>query len=73
MRALVVRQIWPLIVAVFANDFVTLLLFPGLISEVQYCTIGDWMPVVLITLFNTMDLVAKVRSRAAMVYDVLTS
>lgn len=46
-------------VAISTCYFVTLLLFPGLISEVQYCEIGDWMPIILITTFNFTDFVAK--------------
>ena len=55
----VVKQIWKLMVAIFANYFVTLLVFPGLVSEVQYCPIGDWMPIILIAVFNATDFVAK--------------
>ena len=55
----VVKQIWRLTIAIFANYFVTLLVFPGLVSEVQYCRIGDWTPIVLIAVFNVTDFVAK--------------
>jgi hypothetical protein len=58
-RWTVVKQIWKLMVAIFANYFVTLLVFPGLVSEVQYCPIGDWMPIILIAVFNATDFVAK--------------
>ena len=58
-RWTVVKQIWKLMVAIFANYFVTLLVFPGLVSEVQYCAIGDWMPLILIAVFNATDFVAK--------------
>ncbi len=59
IRWTVVQQIWKLMVAIFANYFVTLLVFPGLVSEVQYCPIGDWMPIILIAVFNATDFVAK--------------
>ena len=58
-RWIVVTQIWKLMIAIFANYFVTLLVFPGLVSEVQFCQIGDWMPVILIAVFNLFDFVAK--------------
>ena len=45
--------------AIFANYFVTLLVFPGLVSEVQYCRIGDWTPIILIAVFHVSDFVAK--------------
>ena len=53
------KQIWKLMIAIYVNYFVTLLLFPGLVSEVQYCRIGDWMPIILIAVFNVTDFVAK--------------
>lgn len=54
-----VSQIWPLIGAVFAGYFVTLLLFPGLVAEVQNCTLGSWTPILLIAIFNYTDFIAK--------------
>lgn len=60
LRVKLVRLIWRLMVAIFVNYVVTLLVFPGLVSEVQYCRIGDWMPVILITVFNFTDFIAKV-------------
>ena len=59
IRWVVVKQIWSLMIAIFANYFVTLLVFPGLVSEVQFCEIGDWMPVILIAVFNATDFVSK--------------
>ena len=53
-------DIWQLLVAVFSTYFITLLVFPGLVSFVQHCPIGDWAPIVLVTVFNVPDLLAKV-------------
>ena len=53
------KQIWMLMIAIFINYFITLLVFPGLVSEVQFCAVGDWMPVILIAVFNVTDFVAK--------------
>lgn len=54
-------EIWQLLVAVFSNSLITLLVFPGLVSEVQHCGIGDWTPVVLVTVFSVTDLITKVQ------------
>jgi len=40
---------------------VTLMLFPGLVSEVWYNPIGDWTPVLLVAVFNLTDFIAKVK------------
>ena len=58
-RWVVTKQIWSLMIAIFANYFITLLVFPGLVSEVQFCEIGDWMPVILIAVFNMTDFISK--------------
>ncbi len=55
----VVAQIWPLMGAIFITYFVTLLLFPGLLAEVQDCSLGSWTPVLLIAIFNLIDFIAK--------------
>ena len=60
LRVKLIGLIWRLMVAIFMNYVVTLLVFPGLVSEVQYCRVGDWMPVILITVFNFTDFIAKV-------------
>ncbi len=46
-------------VTIFTTYLITLFIFPGLISEIRYDVIGDWTPVILITLFNCADFVAK--------------
>jgi solute carrier family 29 (equilibrative nucleoside transporter) protein 4 len=56
----VVVEIWQLLVAVFVAFFLTLLLFPGLVSLVQYCPTGDWTPILLVAVFNVPELIAKV-------------
>lgn len=60
VRLQVMREIWQLIVAIFVAYVVTLMLFPGLISEIQYNPIGTWTPVLLVAIFNLTDLIAKV-------------
>lgn len=60
VRLSIIKEIWQLIIAVFSSYLITLLVFPGLVSEVQYCPIGDWVPVILVTVFNVTDFIAKV-------------
>lgn len=40
--------------------FVTLCLYPGIMSEIISCELGSWMPVILMTAFNTSDVLGKV-------------
>lgn len=56
----VMIEIWQLQVSVFVSYFITLLVFPGLVSLIQYCDIKDWTPILLVTMFNIPDLIAKV-------------
>uniref|UniRef100_A0A0K2V727 Uncharacterized protein n=1 Tax=Lepeophtheirus salmonis TaxID=72036 RepID=A0A0K2V727_LEPSM len=46
--------------AISLTYFVTLLLFPGIESEIISCNLGSWMPVLLMAVFNFTDLVGKV-------------
>ena len=61
-------EIWQLLVAVSGTYFITLLVFPGLVSQVQYCSIGDWTPILLVTVFNVPDLIAKVATITSNIY-----
>lgn len=40
--------------------FVTLCLYPGIVSEIVSCKYESWMPVILMTAFNVSDLFGKV-------------
>ena len=60
LRWMVMKEIWKLLVAAFVTFSVTLLVFPGLVSLVQNCYIGDWTPILLVAVFNVPDLIAKV-------------
>ena len=60
-KVLAIRSVWKLVITVYIVFFVTLAVFPGISSEVQYCTVGDWMPIILITTFNLSDCVSRVR------------
>jgi solute carrier family 29 (equilibrative nucleoside transporter) protein 4 len=60
-RMLVSKRLWRLMVTIGLVYFVTLLLFPGLLSEVRGDSFhDDWLPVVLIAAFNLFDFIGKV-------------
>ena len=40
--------------------FITLCLFPGLESEIRHCILGEWLPILLMAVFNLSDFVGKV-------------
>ncbi|CAB4054833.1 SLC29A4 [Lepeophtheirus salmonis] len=54
------KNIWTYMCAISLTYFVTLLLFPGIESEIISCNLGSWMPVLLMAVFNFTDLVGKV-------------
>ena len=55
----VVKRIWPNMLGIALTYSVTLSLFPGLESEVESCSLGDWMPVLLMAVFNSSDILGK--------------
>ena len=55
----VVVQIWPLIGANFFTYYFTLLVFPGLISDVLDCSLDTWTPVLLIAIFSFGDFATR--------------
>lgn len=56
----VVKQIWKVALSVFITLFVTLLVFPGLSSDIQDCSISDWPPVINAAVFNVFDMISRV-------------
>eukprot|EP00118_Oscarella_pearsei_P015927 m.148023 g.148023 ORF g.148023 m.148023 type:complete len:482 (+) comp38488_c0_seq4:23-1468(+) len=57
------RRLWLYMLAIGSAYFLTLLIFPGLLSEIH----GDhfknnWLPVILISLFNFFDFIGKLIS-----------
>ena len=44
---------------VWMTFFVTLSIFPGITSRISSSRLGDWMPVMLIAVFNVFDLLGK--------------
>ncbi|KAM4632355.1 equilibrative nucleoside transporter 4 [Discoglossus pictus] len=66
-RYLVSRVIWAYMLSIAVTYFITLCLFPGLESEIRNCTLGEWLPILLMAIFNLSDFVGKIL--AALPYD----
>jgi len=61
------RIIWKPLIATFLNFWVTLSLFPGTIASIEsnpeehnLISLGDWLPIVLITVFNLADCAGRI-------------
>uniref|UniRef100_W5K9W6 Solute carrier family 29 member 4 n=1 Tax=Astyanax mexicanus TaxID=7994 RepID=W5K9W6_ASTMX len=59
-RCAVARVIWPYMLSISVTYFITLCLFPGLESELQNDTLGEWLPILTMALFNMADFVGKI-------------
>ena len=55
----VVALIWPHMLAIATCYLVTMAVFPGMESEVVSCSLLDWMPVLLLSVFHATDLAGK--------------
>lgn len=65
-RYVVARAIWADMLSIAVTYFITLCLFPGLESEIRHCVLGEWLPILVMAVFNLSDFVGKVRgSRGA--------
>lgn len=59
-RYVVSRVIWPYMLSIGVTYFITLCLFPGLESEIRNATLGEWLPILIMAIFNMSDFVGKV-------------
>lgn len=59
-RYVVSRLIWAYMLSIAMTYFITLCLFPGLESEIHNCTLGEWLPILIMAIFNLSDFVGKV-------------
>ncbi|CAM4630712.1 unnamed protein product [Caretta caretta] len=66
-RYVVSRVIWAYMLSIAMTYFITLCLFPGLESEIRNCTLGEWLPILIMAVFNLSDFVGKIL--AALPYD----
>ncbi|XP_003690213.1 equilibrative nucleoside transporter 4 [Apis florea] len=55
----VAKIIFPYMGSIGLAYFVTLCLYPGIMSEIISCKLGSWMPVILMTAFNASDVIGK--------------
>nr|XP_035972461.1 equilibrative nucleoside transporter 4 isoform X3 [Halichoerus grypus] len=58
-RYAVARAIWADMLSIAVTYFITLCLFPGLESEVRHCVLGEWLPILIMAVFNLSDFVGK--------------
>lgn len=54
------RVIWAYMLSMAVTYFITLCLFPGLESQIRHCALGDWLPILVMAVFNLSDFVGKV-------------
>ncbi|KAL2765975.1 equilibrative nucleoside transporter 4 isoform 2, partial [Daubentonia madagascariensis] len=59
-RYVVARVIWADMLSIAVTYFITLCLFPGLESEIRHCTLGEWLPILVMAVFNLSDFVGKI-------------
>lgn len=60
LRKEVSRIIWKQMLAIFLCYFVTLSIYPGVLTDLVSPRFGTWMPVLVMTVFNLFDLMGKV-------------
>ncbi|XP_055907450.1 equilibrative nucleoside transporter 4 isoform X1 [Eupeodes corollae] len=56
----VAQAIYPYMVCIAMAYCVTLSLYPGIESEIVSCSLGTWLPVLLMFTFNTADVIGKI-------------
>ncbi|CAF0728790.1 unnamed protein product [Adineta ricciae] len=59
------RTIWPYMISIACTYLVTLSLFPGVESEMINCQWREWLPIILMALFNIFDVFGKIFALAA--------
>ncbi|CAF0785659.1 unnamed protein product [Rotaria sp. Silwood1] len=65
-----IRAIWPYMLSIACTYLVTLSLFPGVESEMINCQWREWLPIILMALFNTFDVFGKMFALIA--HDLLS-
>lgn len=55
----ITKAIHPYMISICLVYFATLCLYPGIASEIISCTLGSWMPILMMAIFNGADLVGK--------------
>eukprot|EP00126_Sphaerothecum_destruens_P009553 Sdes_comp20529_c0_seq1m15191 len=64
------RSLWKLVkmirypfASIFFTSFITLSVFPGIITQISSQKLGDWFPILMILIFNFADLLGKILAR----------
>lgn len=70
LRVNLSRHIWPYMVSIAVTYYITLCLFPGIESEVVNCKLHEWMPIILMAVFNFTDLCGKVWGSYLYLFDI---
>ncbi|XP_050435902.1 equilibrative nucleoside transporter 4 isoform X2 [Adelges cooleyi] len=65
LRFEVSKLIWKQMLAIFLCYFVTLSIYPGVLTDLISPRFGTWMPVLVMTVFNLFDLLGKILSAHA--------
>nr|CAI5827488.1 unnamed protein product [Callosobruchus analis] len=61
----VTKAIYPYMISICLVYFATLCLYPGIASEIISCHLGNWMPILMMALFNGADLIGKMLASSA--------
>ncbi|CAG5125081.1 unnamed protein product [Candidula unifasciata] len=67
----VTKQIYPYMTSFGLTFYVSVSLYPGIISEVVSCRLGTWMPVLLMACFNLTDAFGKTLTSIKQTYSKL--
>ncbi|CAH0546407.1 unnamed protein product [Brassicogethes aeneus] len=59
----VTKSIYPYMISICVAYFTTLSVYPGIISEVVSCSLGSWMPIYMMEIFNGADLIGKILAK----------
>ncbi|XP_030757329.1 equilibrative nucleoside transporter 4 [Sitophilus oryzae] len=61
----VTKSTYPYMISICLVYFATLCIYPGVASEIVSCTLGSWMPILMMALFNASDLIGKMAASGA--------
>lgn len=61
----VARTVYPFMVCIALTYFVTVSIHPGIEAEIISCNLKNWMPVLLMFMFTTSDVIGKVSRKSS--------
>lgn len=68
----IIKEIWKAIISILTSSMITYIIYPSLISEIQYCEIGDWVPVILVTAYSVTDITGRVSNKNTLLLIAIT-